>query len=190
MARECPWCSTPATDEAATCGACGAALAQREAIGDLQIPGVTSVDPALQDFDKRPLHLRGPSPSQGLASGVIVAAAAGGPIGLAALGGIAAVAAAEYAAASRGPDGQPLELDAVGRPSEAVLEALRRLEAESDADAETDADAEADADAGPDPAASLSDPWADLPPSPAAPETSAMLPEPLEPEGPEGTGRA
>ncbi|HSL97319.1 MAG TPA: hypothetical protein VK831_01985, partial [Candidatus Deferrimicrobiaceae bacterium] len=63
-----------------------------------------------------------PSPSQGLASGMIVAAAAGGPVGLAALGGIAAVAAAEYAAASRGPDGRPVDL-------EAVLEALRRDEA-------------------------------------------------------------
>ena len=46
---------------------CGAALAQRESIGDLRIPGLTSVDPALEDFDKRPLHLRGPSPSQGMA---------------------------------------------------------------------------------------------------------------------------
>ena len=129
MARDCPWCSTPAADEATTCGACGAALAQHESIGDLQIPGVTSVDPALQDFDKRPRRLRGPSPSQGLASGMIVAAAAGGPVGLAALGGIAAVAAAEYAAASRGPDGRTVDLEAVGRPSEAVLEALRRDEA-------------------------------------------------------------
>lgn len=170
MTRECPWCSTPATDEATSCGACGAALAQRESIGDLQIPGLTSVDPALKDFDERPMHLRGPSPSQGLASGAIVAAAAGGPIGLAALGGIAAVAAVEYASASRGPDGKPIDLEAVGRPSESTLEALRRLEAEPGA-----------------PPAPPSDPWADLPPAPAAPRPSAMLPEPGEPEG---TGRA
>lgn len=170
MARECPWCSAPAADDATTCGACGAALAQRESIGDLQIPGVTSVDPALEDFDKRPLQLRGPSPSHGVASGAIVAAAAGGPLGLAALGGIAAVAAAEYAGASRGPDGEPVDLETVGRPSEAVLEALRR--------------AEADAAIEPTPPA---DPWADLPPAPDERGSSAMLPGPDEPEG---SGRA
>ena len=36
--RECPWCATPAAPEATHCGSCGAALAQRESIGDLQIP--------------------------------------------------------------------------------------------------------------------------------------------------------
>jgi hypothetical protein len=125
--QTCPWCAAPAAPTDTRCTACGAALAQRESIGDLVIPGLTTVDPALQDFDKRPLHLRGPSPSQGMASGAIVAAAAGGPIGLAALGGIAAVAAAEYLAASR--DGSnPVALEAVGKPSEAVLQALERIE--------------------------------------------------------------
>ncbi len=182
MARECPWCSTPATDEATTCGSCGAALAQREAIGDVQIPGVTSVDPALKDYDQRPLHLRGPSPSQGLASGVVIAAAAGGPIGLAALGGIAAVAAAEYAGASRGPDGRPLELDAVGRPSEAAVEALRRLDAEAGAADEPSADAASATEPGVE-TTQPPDPWADLPPASAGPGSSAMLPGPEEPDG-------
>jgi len=164
MARECPWCSAPATDEATTCRECGAALAQRESIGDLQIPGVTSVDPALRDFDERPLHLRGPSPSQGLASSVIVAAAAGGPIGLAALGGIAAVAAAEYAGAVRGPDGQPVDLEALGRPSEAALQALQGLETEP-----PPASQESDPAAATEPGRELADPWADLPPQPIDP---------------------
>jgi hypothetical protein len=164
MARECPWCSAPAADEATTCRECGAALAQRESIGDLQIPGVTSIDPALRDLDERPLHLRGPSPSQGLASGVIVAAAAGGPIGLAALGGIAAVAAAEYAGGGRGSDGQPVDLEALGRPSEAVLQALQKLETEP-----PPASQESDPAAATETGRELADPWADLPPQPIDP---------------------
>ena len=60
------------------------------------MPGLTAVDPALKDLDGRPLHLRGPSPTQGVASGLVVAAAAGGPIGLAIIGGVGALAAAEY----------------------------------------------------------------------------------------------
>ncbi len=125
-ARSCAWCGTPATPEATTCASCGAALAQRESIGDLAIPGLTTVDAALQDFDKRPLHLRGPSPSQGMAPALIVGAIAGGPIGLAAIGGVAAVAAAEYLGARR--DGGSGALEDVGRPSEVVLQALEHLD--------------------------------------------------------------
>jgi hypothetical protein len=128
--RTCAWCGTPApSPEASSCASCGAALAQRESIGDLAIPGLTSVDAALQDFDKRPLHLRGPSPSQGMAPALIVGAIAGGPIGLAAIGGVAAVAAAEYLGTRRdGPGG----LDEVGRPSEVALQALQHLDETGD----------------------------------------------------------
>jgi hypothetical protein len=121
----CPWCATPAADGQARCSSCGAALAQRETIGDLVVPGLTAVDPALQDFDARPLHLRGPSPTQGVASGIIVAAAAGGPVGLAILGGVGAMAAAEYmGAGSEKGKGH----EHVGETSEAVLQAIERLE--------------------------------------------------------------
>jgi hypothetical protein len=88
--RTCPWCSAPATAADDHCRSCGAALAQRESIGGLVIPGVTTVDPALAAFDAQPRHLRGPSPSQGIASGVIVAAAGGPQFAIAALGGRAA----------------------------------------------------------------------------------------------------
>jgi hypothetical protein len=121
----CPWCATPAASGATRCATCGAALAQRESIGDLVIPGLTAVDPALKDLDGRPLHLRGPSPSQGVASGIIVAAAAGGPIGLAILGGVGAIAATEFLGAG-GKDGKGHEH--VGETSEAVLQAIQRLE--------------------------------------------------------------
>jgi hypothetical protein len=125
--RSCSWCGATATPDATQCADCGAALAQRESIGDLLIPGLTSVDPALQDFDKRPLHLRGPSPSQGMAPALIIGAMAGGPIGIAAIGGVAAVAAAEYIGGSGGGRGGD-QLREVGRPSEVVLKALEHLE--------------------------------------------------------------
>ena len=121
----CPWCATPAAAGATRCTSCGAALAQRESIGDLVVPGLTAVDPALKDLDGRPIHLRGPSPTQGAASGIIVAAAAGGPIGLAIIGGVGALAAAEYMGAG-GEKGKGHEH--VGETSEAVLQAIERLE--------------------------------------------------------------
>ena len=125
--RTCAWCAAPAASpEATSCASCGAALAQRESIGDLSIPGLTAVDAALQDFDKRPLHLRGPSPSQGMAPAIIVGAMAGGPIGLAAIGGVAAVAAAEFMGTRRNGSGGTLE--DIGRPSEVVLQALEHLD--------------------------------------------------------------
>ena len=163
--RSCAWCGAPEASAAATtCASCGAALAQRETIGDLAIPGLTSVDAALQDYDKRPLHLRGPSPSQGAAPALIVGAMAGGPIGLAAIGGVAAVAAAEYLGARRGGSGS---LEEVGKPSEVALQALEHL-----ADGSLPANRESAAamsSAAVDPAAedggrSI---WRDLPPTPA-----------------------
>ena len=139
--RTCPWCSASAGADATTCGACGAALAQRESIGGLVIPGVTSVDPALQAIDGLPIRIGGPSPTQGMAPGIVIAASFGGPVALAALSGLAVVAAAEYAGAGRGGhsggSGDPATL---GNPSEVVLQALDRLEhpAASRAGAEAD----------------------------------------------------
>ena len=160
----CPWCAAPAAPKATRCSACGAALAQRESIGGLRIPGLTSVDPALEDFDKRPLHIPGPSPTQGLAPAFIVGALAGGPAGLLAMGGVAALAGVEFAANQHGgTDAQ--ELADVGRPSEVLLQALDNLEddatsappAEQAAAAATDPTDAADADGG-------MSVWRDLPP--------------------------
>jgi len=55
--RECPWCSAPVPPDATHCPACGAALSQRESLGDLAIPGVTTVDPALQAYAAEPLPI-------------------------------------------------------------------------------------------------------------------------------------
>jgi hypothetical protein len=147
--RACPWCSASAAAEATRCPSCGAALAQREDIGGLVIPGVTSIDPALQAIDGQPIHLRGPSPSQGMANGVMVAAVMGGPVGLAIVGGIAASAAVEYMAAGRGGAGRSQDLEDVGRPSPSTLLALERLEREAAGETEE--------------ASALPDPWRDEP---------------------------
>ena len=130
--RTCPWCSAAATPEATHCAACGAALAQRESLGNVMIPGVTAVHPALAAFAAQPTHVRGASPSQAMASGAIVAAVAGGPVGLAAIGGLAAVAAFEYLG-TRNADGTgPVDLDSVGKLSGAAQMALERIEREGE----------------------------------------------------------
>src|SRR5215210_6774608 len=140
----CPWCSNDASEDAARCPSCGAALAQRESLGGLQIPGVTAVDPALHVAGASPMRIPGPSPSQGIADGAIVAAVIGGPVGLAALGGIAAVAAAEYMGAGRSHAGAPQHLNDVGRPSAITLLAMERIERAETADDPGRVDADAD----------------------------------------------
>ncbi len=127
--RTCPWCSEPAHATDTTCLKCGAALAQRDDLGGVLIPGLTGVDPALAAFAAQPTHLRGPSPSQGLATGIIPAAAMGGPAGLAILGGIAAVAAVEYMS-GKGPGARRVDLESLGKPSELAL--LARDKADRD----------------------------------------------------------
>jgi len=123
-APQCPWCAAPVRAEDTKCPSCGAVIAQREDIAGLKIPGITSVDPALEDYDKRPMHLRGPSASHAVAPALIVAAA-GGPIGLVAIGGVAAVAAAEYMG-SKHPGGPGTALEDVGKPHELLVQALER----------------------------------------------------------------
>ena len=99
--RTCPWCSTPADDEARTCTSCGAALAQREYAG-------RGPDRGPDDRSIRSLAALGgtdppgrPEPAQAVSHVALSAAVIGGPAGLAMVGGVAAIAGAEYAAASR-----------------------------------------------------------------------------------------
>jgi hypothetical protein len=130
--RSCQWCGSSAPAAAPTCRGCGAALGERESLGGVVVPGVTAVDPALAAFDGQPWHLPRSSPTQGMAGGSIAAAAMGGPVGIAALGGLAAVAAVEYLGAKS--DGRiGVRLDALGRPSEAALQMLEKLNADDPA---------------------------------------------------------
>ena len=129
--RECPWCSARAAADATHCPACGAALAQRESIAGLVIPGVTTVDPALQAYDAQPLHIPGASPTQGAASAALGAAVLGAPVGLMAAGGLAALAATEYLGVTGGRR-QAGDLETLGQPSEAARQAVERLEREGE----------------------------------------------------------
>jgi hypothetical protein len=113
--RDCPWCSAKVAVDATHCPACGAELAQRDAIGDLVIPGVTAVDPALALYAAQPLRLPGPSPSQSMTGRAIVAAA---------------LLAADYAGVGGSGDGSSVDPASVGRPSDAALLAVERLERE------------------------------------------------------------
>ena len=128
-ARRCAWCEAAAPASATRCPACGAALAQREDLGGLLIPGVTAIHPELAAAADRPLRLGGPSASQGMASGIMAAAAMPGAAGLVLTGGIMAVAAAEYlgvpGSGLPGPDPETL-----GRPGEAALAMASRLDEE------------------------------------------------------------
>ena len=133
--RTCPWCSAPARAADTTCASCGAALAQREDLGGVLIPGVTGLDPGLEAIRDQPVHLKGPSPSQGLASGLIPAAAMGGPAGIAIVGGIAAVAAVEYLS-GKGPGGPHTDPSTVGVLGGVAQLALEKVERGGDADTE------------------------------------------------------
>ena len=128
--RRCQWCSAVAAEADTHCKACGANLAQRDALGELVIPGVTHVDPELKAYDKDPLRIPRASPSQYVAGPAMGAAImAGGPAALVGLAALGAVAGAEYAAAGRGRLTQA-DLDKLGQPSEATLQMLQKLEEE------------------------------------------------------------
>jgi hypothetical protein len=126
--RRCAWCSAQAGADDTRCPACGAALAQREDIGGLLIPGVTTVDPALADIADRPIHLRASSPSQGVAPMLAAGALMGGPIGLAALAGAGGIVAAEWIGAKGGAHGGTPAFEDVGRTSEVAREVAERLD--------------------------------------------------------------
>ncbi|HEX8024564.1 MAG TPA: hypothetical protein VF484_00010 [Candidatus Limnocylindrales bacterium] len=138
-ARTCPWCSAPAAAGDTTCKACGAALAQREDLGGVLIPGVTGLAPGLEAIRDQPTHIKGPSPSQGVATGIIPAAALGGPAGLAMLGGIAAVTAVEYLSA-KGAKGEHVDPSAVGELSGVAQLALEKAQRDEAAGASGAAD--------------------------------------------------
>ncbi len=127
--RRCPWCEAPAGADDTRCPACGAALAQREDLGGLLIPGVTAVEPGLADLADRPMHLRAASPSQGVAPMLAAGALMGGPIGIVALAGAGGVVAAEWMGA-RGSHPDAPAFEDVGRSSEVARELAERLDRE------------------------------------------------------------
>ncbi|MEW5991575.1 MAG: hypothetical protein AB1736_09585 [Chloroflexota bacterium] len=162
--RSCPWCSATNPPEARQCACCGAAIAQRDDLGGVVVPGVTGVDPNLLGS---PSSLASPMlRSQGTLGALNAVSQVNATLGLA--------AAAAYLGqdAIKGMLGaNDADLETVGRPSEAALQAIEKLERERD-DAARASGAVAPSGAGPtsteppaaDPATpEPPDPWADLP---------------------------
>jgi hypothetical protein len=109
-----------------------------------------------------------------MTGGVLTAAALGGPFGLAAIGGLAAVAAGEYLGAQRTQRGGHVDPEQVGRPSGAVLQAVERLGREERETPETGGE-----------------PGAAAPPEVDRREAGRPEPDPLEPRPSDATqGRA
>lgn len=126
--RSCQWCAEVSPATATQCRACGAALVLHDSIGEMVIPGVTDVDPNLKIYANKPLRIPHGSPAQGLAGGAIGAAAMlGGPAGLVALGGLAAVGVSEWRRANGGRNAGSPDADRWGEPSEPVREMAKRL---------------------------------------------------------------
>jgi hypothetical protein len=146
----CPWCSAPAAIGAPRCGSCGAAIAQRESISGLSIPGVTTVDPNLvADSSPASPVLR----TQGTTNVLFAATQVNATLGLAAA---AAVLGQDTIRGMLG--GNDVDPTKVGVPSEAALLAVERLERGEAPPSDRKA-GDPPADKAPEPP----DPWSDLP---------------------------
>jgi hypothetical protein len=129
-AVRCQWCDTESADAKATnCANCGAALILRDSFEGIRIPGVTDVDPDLKVYANKPLRIPRGSPSQAVAGPAVAAAALGGPAALLGLGALGATVVKEYVDAG---GGKSPPKDRVGVPSEAVVEMVRKLNAEAE----------------------------------------------------------
>jgi hypothetical protein len=158
----CPWCSGRNAPDARQCATCGAAIAQRDDLGGVVVPGVTGVDPNLLGT---PSSLTSPVlRSQGTLGALNAVSQVNATLGLAAA---AAILGQDTIKGMLGAN--DADLDAVGRPSEAALLAVEKLEREPPAAtpaAESGAAAPASpAPSGGGPTAPGVDPWADLPES-------------------------
>jgi hypothetical protein len=158
----CPWCSAANAPDARQCAGCGAALAQRDDLGGVVVPGVTGVDPNLLGT---PSSLASPVlRSQGTLGALNAVSQVNATLGLAAA---AAILGQDTIKGMLGAN--DADLEAVGKPSEAALLAFEKLEHEPPAAAAgADSDAAATAPAVPAPSgggptAPAVDPWADLP---------------------------
>ncbi|TAK01581.1 MAG: hypothetical protein EPO36_04800 [Chloroflexota bacterium] len=160
----CPWCSGRNAPGARQCATCGAAIAQRDDLGGVVVPGVTGVDPNLlgtQSSLASPV-LR----SQGTLNAINAVSQVNATLGLAAA---AAILGQDTVKGMLGL--KDADLDTVGKPSEAALQAVEKLDRDGAAAPTASADEIAEVDppptgqppsgAGPTPPAI--DPWADLP---------------------------
>jgi hypothetical protein len=161
-AGTCPWCSAANAPEVRECASCGAAISQRDDLGGVVVPGVTGVDPNLLGT---PSSLASPVlRSQGTLGAINAVSHVNATLGLAAA---AAILGQDTIKGMLGAN--DADLDAVGRPSEAALLAVEKLERETAAAAagteSEDAVPAAPGPSGGGPTAPAVDPWADLPES-------------------------
>jgi hypothetical protein len=159
-AGTCPWCSATNAPEARRCASCGAAISQRDDLGGVVVPGVTGVDPNLLGA---PASLASSVlRSQGTVGALNAVSQVNATLGLAAA---AAILGQDTIKGMLGAN--DADLEAVGKPSEAALLAVEKLEREppvAAAGAESDAEAPSTpAPSGGGPTAPAVDPWADLP---------------------------
>ncbi len=118
---DCPWCSAPATGSN-ICPNCGAVMAQRDSLGGLVIPGVTDVDSNLVPPTTTSAALHSQSVSNRIALGTTGSLASGVVVA-----GAAAVLARDALSGTFQSGGTGQE---VGRPSDAAVAMLKRLETE------------------------------------------------------------
>ena len=192
----CPWCSTTNAPDARQCRSCGAAIAQREDLGGVVVPGVTGIDPNLLGT---PASLASPMlRSQGTMGAINAVSHVNATLGLAAAAAILGQDSVKGMLGMKDAD-----LGSVGVPSEAALQAVEKLAREQDAaraaaeraaagpsgdgpQAGSTAGAAPPADPWRDlPVAPAPDPWADQPPTTAAdpaPDPWADLPTPAGPD--------
>ncbi|HEX4898054.1 MAG TPA: hypothetical protein VFV53_06795 [Candidatus Limnocylindrales bacterium] len=157
----CPWCSASNPVEARRCVSCGAAIAQRDDLGGVVVPGVTGVDPNLLGT---PSSLASPVlRSQGTLGALNAVSQVNATLGLAAA---AAILGQDTIKGMLGAN--DADLEAVGKPSEAAMLAVEKLEREPAAAAGAESESAAaapgvPAPSGGGPTAPAVDPWADLP---------------------------
>lgn len=162
----CPWCSATNAPDARQCSSCGAAIAQRDDLGGVTVPGVTGVDPNLLGT---PSSLASPMLRSQGTLGAINAVSHVDP----ALGLVAAAAVLGQDTIKGLLGGNRVDPESVGKPSEAALQAAEKLDRDAATAASAAAEvaaAEAAADdgagaapSGAGPSAPPIDPWADLP---------------------------
>jgi hypothetical protein len=169
----CPWCSAANAPDARQCAGCGAAIAQRDDLGGVVVPGVTGVDPNLLGT---PSSLASPVlRSQGTLGALNAVSHVDATLGLAAA---AAILGQDTIKGMLGAN--DADLEAVGKPSEAALLAVENLEREAEPDSGAGGN---QAPSGAGPAAEPPDPWADLP-SAAGPAADPPEPPAAQPPDP------
>jgi hypothetical protein len=190
--RSCPWCSATAPAEATNCPACGAALAERDSVGDLVIPGVTDVDPALAaaSGDGALTRLKRVNSRNALLNNVVPTLLMDGPV-LMGAGAAAGLAAIGLDAVTMGG---PADASNLGQASDAAL--ARAAEMDSGAEAKGAGQPAAEPTSGvvaggPEPAATESpppappDPWSDVAPASIAEQVAGTEFDPWAPaDGP------